>query len=212
MQEVEARVLVAATEGCRTVLDLGYGSGIVAKALQAAGRSVTVVEGAMEFANIATHYVDSVIHDTFETFHIAEQYDCIIASFVLEHMADPVAVLQRLRAYSERLIVVVGNANSYHRQLAVQAGLQETIYSLSERDHAVGHYRVYDYASLMHDLELGGWSLDFDAKPNPWQGIMFKPLNNARLALLPPEIVRAMCEMPIEAEYAANLVLQCRST
>ena len=46
----------------------------------------------------------------FEDYTPPERFDCVIASFILEHVADPVALLKRIHGWTYRLIVVVGNA------------------------------------------------------------------------------------------------------
>ena len=200
MQEVEARWIVDNLFGYQHILELGYGGGIVTKAMLDAGKNVTVIDGASEFCGRAHKAGAYPVHAMFEEAVTPRpRYDCVIASFVLEHVQDPVALLKRCREWSDRLIVVIGNANSYHRQLAVQMGFQPDLNTLSTRDHAVGHLRVYDYVDLLAEAEEAGW--DWREK----QGIMFKPLPNSMLAKLPADVVKAMCEVPVYHDVAANI-------
>ncbi len=134
----------------------------------------------------------------------AQRYDCIIASFVLEHMLDPLPLLSKMRLWSNRLIVVVGNANSYHRQLAVQMGLQPALETLSERDKAVGHYRVYDWTSIYAVLREAEWL------PAATKGLMLKPFPNSMLKDLPMPVIEALCEYPVPTNIAANMGIVCR--
>ena len=203
IQETEARWLVEQTRDAPRILDLGWGSGIVAKALHAAGRDVMCVEGSKAACKEARDAGIPVIHSLFENFKAADDFDCVVASFVLEHVADPVALLKRCREWAPRLIVVVGNANSYHRRLAVAMGLQPRTDTLSARDHAVGHYCVYDRHTIAEQLAEAGWR---------WmhhRGIMLKPLPNAMMTHFDERLIRAMCEIEIAPQDAANIGIVC---
>ncbi len=185
-------------------LDLGYGSGIVCKELAKFGIRVTVVDGSSEFVKKANSipFVFGV-HSMFEEFAALERYDCVIASFILEHIKDPVELLKRCHHWSDKLIVVVGNANSIHRQVGVEMGLQPDIYSLSARDHAVGHYMVYDYPLLLNHLDQAGWEV------KETEGFFVKPLNNARMKDWEPELIHALNRVKVPPELSANIGVVC---
>ena len=203
MQETEARWLVEQTAAYPRILDLGWGSGIVAKALHAAGRDVLVVEGSEANCKAARAAGIPVVKALFEDYTPAPDFDCVIASFVLEHVADPVALLKRCAEWAPRLIVVIGNANSYHRRLAVAMGLQPRTDTLSARDHAVGHYCVYDRHTIAEQLAEAGWR---------WmhhRGIMLKPLPNAMMTHFDERLIRAMCDIEIAPQDAANIGIVC---
>ena len=199
MQKVETAWIVNAIPHAKKVLELGHGSGIVATALRDAGKEVTIVEGAAEYIG----KIDGVqyVHSMFEDFEPIGGYDCVIASFVLEHVADPVALLKRATRWAPILIAVVGNAESWHRRLAVEMGIQPALESLSARDHAVGHYRVYDRKTIHVDLSDGGWDVKYTT------GIMFKPLPNSMLVGLDKNLIRAMCEISVSPMQAANIAI-----
>lgn len=204
MQEKEAQWIVEQTKDYWNILELGYGSGIVTKALRDAGKKVTVIEGSSEFCRRAREAGAYTVHGLFETAITPRvRYDCVIASFILEHVESPVAILRRCREWSDRLIVVIGNANSYHRRLAVQMGLQPELNTLSARDRAVGHLRVYDLSDLDDHLYEAGW------ERNWCEGFMLKPLPNSMLVNLPPEVVRAMCSIHVRPDDAANIGMVC---
>ena len=203
VQDVEARWLIEQTKDSPCIIDLGWGSGIVAKALHAAGRDVMCVEGSKAACKEARDAGIPVIHSLFENFKAADDFDCVIASFILEHVADPVALLKRCREWAPRLIAVVGNANSYHRRLAVAMGLQPRTYTLSARDHAVGHYCVYDRHTIAAQLSEAGWRI------KEMHGIMLKPLPNAMMTHFDERLIRAMCEIEIAPQDAANIGIVC---
>lgn len=206
MQETECKWLVEQTKDCRSILDLGFGNGITCRAFAEAGRQVTMVDGSVEFCAEASMIPGvQAVHSMFEDYTPVGRFDCVIASFVLEHIPEPRKLLARARKWSNRLIVVVGNANSYHRQLAVKMGLQQRLDSLSQRDIAVGHYFVYSRQGIYNDLLATGWI------PHSERGIMLKPLPNSILQTLDPRVIRAMCELDVPPDVAANVGIVCRS-
>ncbi len=200
VQEYEAAWIVEKLAHHNTVLELGYGSGIVANALVKAGKAVTVVDGAPFSVAGAT-----CIQSMFEHFNPPQRYNAVIASFVLEHVEDPVALLKKCKEWGGTLIAVVGNANSIHRQLAVKMGLQTNLEDLSARDHAVGHYRVYDLGRLQHQLSHSGWSSIQETK-----GFMFKPLPNSMMTGYSIPLLRAMNEIELPVELMANIGVVCK--
>ena len=206
MQAVEAAWILEQTESCAAVIELGFGSGIITRALVCAGRQVTMVDGSEAFCATASKIpgVD-VVHSMFEDFTPrVDKYNCVIASFILEHIADPVALLKRIRGWTDKLIVVVGNANSYHRQIAVRMGIQPRLDSLSERDVTVGHVKVYDANTIERDLHEAGWIV------TGMRGLGLKVLPNAMLARLRPDIAKTMMQMECNPEVAANLFILAR--
>lgn len=201
-QQHEADWILEQIGSHQNILELGYGSGIIVHALAAAGKNVTLVEGATRFCEQAREIQGvQVVHSLFEDFSSLDTYDFVIASHVLEHVHEPCKLLMAMRRLARKMIAVVGNANSYHRQLAVLMGLQKTIYDLSERDHLVGHYRVYDEQSLTTEIQRAGW------RPKIWKGFMLKPLHNAALAKLPSEYIDALLRIHIVHTRAANIGL-----
>ncbi len=203
MQNVEARWIIEQLRGCKTILELGYGDGVITKALVESGFQVTTVDGSEALASRATFDGASGIHSLFEDFAPTGKYDCVIASFVLEHVTDPVALLKNCRQWSDKLIVVVGNANSWHRQLAVRMGLQPALDSLSARDEIVGHHMVYSWELLTDHLNQAGW------RSCEWKGIQLKVLPNSMMIGWDRELIRAMCEIDVPVSVAANIAGFC---
>ena len=199
MQETEARWLVEQTADAPRILDLGWGSGIVARSLHAAGRDVVCVEGSRASCKAALAAGVPAVHSLFENYKAHREFDCVIASFILEHVADPVALLKRCAQWAPRLIAVIGNAESWHRRLAVAMGLQPRLDTLSARDEAVGHYVVLDRRSIAAILSDAGWRI------KEMRGIQFKPLPNAMMTHFDERLIRAMCEAEVRPEDAANI-------
>lgn len=205
MQHVaEVPWLLAQLADCADVIELGWGSGIVARALGAAGKHVRMVDGAKAACAEAQACAGVYpVRALFEDYEPPIPVDCVIASFVLEHVADPVALLKRARSWAPRLIAVIGNAESWHRRLAVQMQLQPRLDTLSPRDHAVGHYCVYDRHSIAAQLGDAGWRI------KTMHGMQFKPLPNAMMQHFDERLLRAMCEVAVRPEDAANIGIVC---
>lgn len=205
MQEYESDWISDQVRECKTILELGYGAGVITRDLVRYQHIVYTVDGSKDLAAKASKDGAFGSHSMFEDLEFNDKlFHCVIASFVLEHVVDPVALLKRCREWSDKLIVVVGNANSYHRQLAVQMGLQPKLNSLSARDEQVGHYRVYDWPAIVAELHMAAWT------PIEWKGLQFKPLPNSMMAGFSPELIRAMCEIDVPFECAANLLIVCK--
>ena len=110
-----------------------------------------------------------------EDYETDQRFDTIMFSHVLEHVADPVMALRRLRALLRpggRLYVVVPNAEAPSRRIAVKMGLFSHLEGLSEADEAAGHRRVYRLDALQRDVAEAGLTAEHSG------GIFYKPLAN----------------------------------
>lgn len=195
--------------GVEHVLELGYGEGIVTDHLVQIGKQVTQLEGSSILVNkVRERYGDRVrsVHGLFEEFSSDQRFDAVVASHVLEHVDDPVALLTRMREWVRpggRVVIIVPNSESIHRRLAVLMGLQPHLDSLSTRDVLVGHQRVYSIAGLRRDVEAGG----FDVSAT--RGFFFKPLANSMMLTFDQALIDAMNEIAITMppEWMSNLGL-----
>lgn len=163
----------------KTALEVGPASGYMTKYLVKEFETLDLVEGSEELLNQIPDYPNvSKNHAMIEEFEPTKKYDTIIMSHVLEHVHDPVAILQRIRTWLKDdgvFLVAVPNAKSIHRMVAVQMGLLKNEYELNERDHSLGHYRVYDTANLKKDVLAAGYSI-IEAG-----GYYLKPLTNGQI-------------------------------
>lgn len=192
---------------CRSVLELGYGEGIVTEDLVRSGKRLTQLEGsAMLVEKVRERYGDRVdcVHTLFEEFEPSHPFDAIIASHVLEHVDDPAALLKRMRSWitpEGRLLVIVPNCESIHRRLAVLMGLQPRLDTLGPRDLLVGHQRVYSLAELLAELKGAGFRV------TDTRGFFLKPLPNSMMLEFSPELIDAMNAIAstMPPEWLANL-------
>ena len=173
------------------VLELGYGDGLVTAALAKAGYELTVLEGAATLVDRARQIHPSIecVHSLFEDFRADRAYDVILASHVLEHVDDPPTILRLISSWlveAGKIIIVVPNRNSLHRQLAVLMGLQPELDTLSKRDLLVGHQRVYSLEALEEDIRGAG------LRPIESVGFFLKVLPNAMMLDYSRELLWAM--------------------
>jgi SAM-dependent methyltransferase len=194
------------------VLEMGYGDGLWSGGIIEHYDHSSVVDMAKELLNAAKElHGDSlrVHHSMFETFEPPHRYDTVLASYVLEHVEDPVAVLERIKNWltdEGRLIVAVPNANSLHRRLAVKMGLQERTTDLGPTDFEGGHRRVYTLSGILQDVARAGFTV-----PRT-RGCFLKPLPQRRLADLPGEVLDGLIAMgnEIPIDWASEVILECR--
>ena len=137
------------------------------------------------------------------------RFNTVVATHVLEHVDDPVRVLRRCRDWLTPdgvVLIIVPNANSIHRQLAVMMGIQKTIYDFSPRDHEVGHQRVYDMAMMRADIAGAGFEIVFE------RGMFLKILPNGMMTGFPDALLKALVDISdtMPGEWMANVAFVVR--
>ncbi|MGB5139903.1 MAG: hypothetical protein WBP29_15325, partial [Candidatus Zixiibacteriota bacterium] len=119
-------------------------------------------------------------------------------------------VLTKIRGWLDAklpsaLHLTVPNANSLHRKIGVAMGMIPSLTSLSERDHMIGHKRVYTLDLLSKHLEEAGYEIEV------FQGIYLKPLTHADMERWPMDRINAFYEVGKEfPEICAELYVKCR--
>lgn len=193
------RIVEAADPACRS-LELGIGHGRTTERFSRAFRVHGVVEGSEAIIRgFRARYPDggaTIHHALFEDFQPDQPVDLLILGFVLEHVADPVALLRRYRGFLSaggRCFVAVPNGASLHRRIGHAAGLLDDLTALGPGDRALGHLRQYTVEML--DAEL----VDAGYRVVRREGIFMKPVATAQLLALALDdaILRAMCEVAV---------------
>lgn len=191
------------------LLELGHGDGIITRGLLEQGHELHVVEGAEAIvADLQAAYGQrlTAVHSLFEDYQTDVLFDYVVATHVLEHVDDPVALVRRIRHWLKpagKLLVIVPNRESIHRQLAVLMGLQPQLDTLSKRDELVGHQRVYSFAGLESDVRAGGFQIV------ERQGFFLKVLPNSMMLNYSHDLVRALNDVAaqVPAHLLANIGL-----
>lgn len=208
-QEFEFEWIKKEIQETDKILDLGYGDGLFLNFLKN-HKDLTIVEGSKKLCDKAaeqSHLLDSnaqIIYSYFEEFTPDRKYDVIIASHVLEHVEDPEILLRKAKDWLEpkgKLIIIVPNAESFHRKLGVVLNLQKKLDDLSPRDHAVGHLRVYTLSSLKDLVRHSGFEVSKE------RGFFLKVLSNAQMLDLEPIVIEGLCTLSTELppNYGANI-------
>jgi 2-polyprenyl-3-methyl-5-hydroxy-6-metoxy-1,4-benzoquinol methylase len=136
-----------------SVLELGPAEGLMTERLVQSFQDISVVEGSSVFCEQIKSRLPSikVYNSFFESFDCDEKFDNIILGHVLEHVDDPVKVLEHIKTFLKPnglIFAAVPNAKSIHRQAAVIMNILETEHSLNTLDIHHGHQRVFNPESF----------------------------------------------------------------
>jgi 2-polyprenyl-3-methyl-5-hydroxy-6-metoxy-1,4-benzoquinol methylase len=161
-------------------LELGPAEGLATAELVKHFTDLTCVDGAEAFCSaLRGRYPKvNVQCSLFEDYAPGRRFDNIVLGHVLEHVADPAAILARCRSWltkSGRVFAAVPNARSIHRQMAVVMGLLKTESELNDTDRHHGHRRVYDPESFRRDFLEAGLRIEL------FGGYWLKPVSNSQL-------------------------------
>ncbi|HEX8546723.1 MAG TPA: class I SAM-dependent methyltransferase [Cytophagaceae bacterium] len=160
-------------------LELGPASGYMTGLLAKEFKTLHIVEGSKVLLDQIPEYENVKKHcSLFEEFKTDIKFDTIVMSHVLEHISEPVSVLKQIREWLKDdgvFLVAVPNAKSLHRTVAVEMGLLSDEHQLNQRDHDLGHYRVYDLPMLRSHLEEASFII------KKMGGYFLKPLTNSQI-------------------------------
>jgi trans-aconitate methyltransferase len=193
------------------VLEMGFGDDEwTSKIIQKIGHS-NIVDASRNLLSVAkAKYKNTVnIYESlFENFSPDKKFNTILASYILEHVEDPVSVLKGAREWmvdSGKLIAIVPHAGSLHRRLAVTMGLQENVSSLGETDFRLGHRRVYDIELFEKHIKAAGYIIEMK------KGLFIKPLPQSMMTDFSDEMLKGFMELSkqLPMEYSALIVFVC---
>lgn len=163
-----------------TVLELGAAEGLMTSKLLEVDPNLYIVEGSRLFSEQLKQKFPSVtvINKLFEEVTLDVKFDNIILGHVLEHVEDPVKILKIATKWLKEdglLFTAVPNARSIHRQAAVEMGLINSIFDLSEKDIHHGHMRIYTPETFTSDFIKAG--LEVYHKGGYW----LKPISDSQI-------------------------------
>lgn len=163
------RIMELLGAGCekKNCLELGIGHGYTARLFSKNFDSYTVIEGSREviqkFRNENSDLKINIINSYFEDWSANQEiYDVIVLGFVLEHVDNPVGILQQYKEYlteNGRMFITVPNAEALNRRIGVAAGLLNNLEELSQNDILMGHKRYYKLETLRNDVKEAGLSI-----------------------------------------------------
>ncbi len=192
--------IIELAQGAKSILELGLGHGFSTNVFSKAFERHLVLDGSSAVIenfkkNFSACSVE-VKETFFETFETNEKFDVIVLGFILEHVDDPCAILNKYRNFlttNGKLYLAVPNAEVLNRRLGNLAGLLPDMQSLSDNDILLGHKRYYTVASLKEDIKKSGYKVE------KMEGIYLKPLATSQMISLnlSESIINAMCEIGI---------------
>ena len=160
-------------------MELGCADGQMTQYLTDDFMELTAVDGAKDLLDIIPERDNLIkVHSLFEDFSPGKQYDFIILEHVLEHVDDPVALIRRLKNWLSpggKCFLGVPNGHSIHRLAAAKMGMLDHPCQLNERDHSLGHRRVYTPETFREDIEKSGLIIE------ELGGVYFKPVSNGQI-------------------------------
>jgi 2-polyprenyl-3-methyl-5-hydroxy-6-metoxy-1,4-benzoquinol methylase len=193
------------------VLDLGCSTGTTAEAIVDVVASLDMVDGSEHYVEIARSRVGRpkvrLYHALIEEYRPDRLYDHVICSHILEHVADPVAILRLIKTWlapGGRIWGYVPNARSIHRRVGVAIGAAQSIYELSERDHMIGHRRVYDPDTFSGDIRAAGLA------HGSLGGFLLKPFPSSIMEGIDERLIRGLLAVGADVpELASDIYYEC---
>jgi 2-polyprenyl-3-methyl-5-hydroxy-6-metoxy-1,4-benzoquinol methylase len=200
-------------EGRASCVELGSADGRMTERLATLFDDLTAVDGTEAYVEEVARRLPQVeaVHALFEEYRPGRTFATAVLGHVLEHVADPVEILQAAGALLEPgglAIVTVPNAGSIHREVGVAMGMLGSTTELNEADHRIGHRRVYTRDTLTADVEASGLAIEHVG------GVFLKPLSNGQIEeQWPDELVQAFYEVgKLHPELCAELMVVARRT
>jgi len=184
------RLQLLASGNQSRILEIGVGSGDITLILTGLFKDVTCVDPDEINCNLVWKRLKDMnlngvkfLRTKIEDAHLSSNhYDHIILQNILEHLEDPVKVLQYLSICLRPggyMHISVPLANSLHRWIGVEMGLISHPDDLGETDVQYGHRRVYTPPLLRKHVESADlqavYELPFYLKPLPTS--MLNPLS-----------------------------------
>lgn len=148
-----------------SLLDMPCGDGILTAMMAPNFKRVVGLDASSKHLELAKKNLPSAdLHEALiEEFETDERFDTITMINILEHVADPIQVLQKAASFLTDdgvLLVHVPNAVAINRRIAVLMGTLTECEELSPFDiHVVGHRRSYTLSTFTDDIKKAGLTI-----------------------------------------------------
>lgn len=146
-------------------MELGPANGTMTELLIQDFKEIDLVEGSETQCDILREKFPSVrvTHSLFEDYEPERKYDIILLGHILEHVDNPVQILNRIKKWLKhngKVFCAVPNSHSLHRQAGVVMGLLDFEGQLNDTDIKHGHRRVYHAETLRSDFVQAGYRVE----------------------------------------------------
>jgi ubiquinone/menaquinone biosynthesis C-methylase UbiE len=164
-----------------SLLDLACGDGLLTDLFSEHFKRIVGIDASGKHLAVAKDRVpEAEFHECLiEEFETDELFDTVLLLDILEHVIDPVFLLQKAASFLKDegvLIVHVPNANAVNRKIAVLMGTLESCTELSPFDIEIaGHRRFYVLDTLKQDIEKAG------LKTVATGGVFYKSLSTPQM-------------------------------
>lgn len=165
----------------KDVLDVGCGGGILSESMAVKGANVTGVDLGKELLDVADlHSLDSGVSVNYQHISVedlaakqAESFDCVTCMEMLEHVPDPVAIIEACAALVKpggTVFLSTLNRNPKAYMLSI-VGAEYVLGMLPKGTH--------DYASFIKPSELAAWARQAGLVLQDSRGIEYNPLSQS---------------------------------
>ncbi|SFL45262.1 class I SAM-dependent methyltransferase [Pelosinus propionicus] len=194
------RRIIELTKETDSILELGLGHGFTAHIFSKIYKKYCVLEGSpaviKNFRKNFSNCELQIIETYFESFKSNEKFDVIVMGFILEHVENPVRILNHFKQFlspNGKIFIAVPNAEAMNRRLGRYAGFLADMQELSQNDLDLGHKRFYTVDSLKKEMKDTGFSIE------RIEGIYLKPFTTSQILSLnlDKKVIEGLCEMGI---------------
>ena len=160
------------------VLEMGCYKGEFTEIIAQQFDDLTIIEASGELVDYTKNRIKkniTFVNSTFENWDTDEKYDTIFLIHTLEHLDDPVGVLEKVKSWLSddgQLFLACPNANAPSRQIAVKMGLISHNAAITPAESEHGHRNTYSLDTLEREASDAGLNVTSRG------GIFFKPLAN----------------------------------
>ncbi len=193
------------------ILELGCAAGYSTKLLDEFGHKVTVVEGSINYINLAKEKYEfnnvEFIHSLWEELELKVFFSDILLVDSLQLVKDRKKLILKIKNLMEdkgRLHLIVPNKNSFHRILGKEMKIIDTLESGSERDIEVRAKQDLNWDSVRNLV------IECGLKTVEEYGILFKIFDNKKMLQLDENTINALFSLGNQfKENAAHMYLCC---
>lgn len=198
----------------KTCLELGCADGYGTSFLLKKFERVVAVDGSKRMLDNLGKKIKSkkleAVHSMFENLKINEKFDTVVITHVLDIVDSPIQILKIAKKFAHKktkIILVVSNSNSLHRQIGVHLGLLKREQEFNKADKTIGHQRIYNMELLLEHIK------DANLKVLSKGGFLLKPFSNAQMYKLignKPKTVNAYVKLGEKyPDVAAEIYAVC---